>query len=544
MTIDPISLSVMWDRLISITDEAVSTLVRTSFSTIVREAYDLTAVLLDADGHLLAQGTWSAPPFIGTAPLTMRHTLAHFPPASLSPGDVIITNDPWIGTGHVYDVSVIRPVFRGRRIVAFTMSITHLPDIGGTGFGTSATEIFHEGLRLPLCKLAERDVVDERLLDIIRANVRVPEQVVGDIMANVACNEVGGHQLLEFMEEYALDDLTGLSAAIRGQSEAVTRAKIREMRPGRYTNRIRIEGIDEPLTLAATVEIAGDAIAIDLAGTDPCVKRGINVPYCYTNAMALFAIKCITSPELPNNEGATVPVSLRAPEGSILNAQPPFPTGGRHIIGHFVTPLIFGAIAEAVPEKVQADCGMQDFINFVGTHRDGKRISAIYFTAGGFGALSDQDGPNTTPGPSNAAHVPVEVWEHATSTTIERKAVLADSGGPGARRGGLGQEIVIRNDSGHPMTVFCMANRTEFPPLGLLGGKPGAKREHRINGAVVHPKGQHVLAPGDRITLVEAGGGGFGEPGMRPPELLCEDLARGFITRRGARRDYGYESKE
>ena len=540
---DAIGLGIMWDRLISITDEIVSTLVRTSFSTIVREAYDLTAVVTDAEGHLLAQGRWSAPPFIGTAPLTMAHTMAKFPPETLKPGDVLATNDPWIGTGHMYDITVMRPVFRGPTLVGYTMSITHLPDIGGTGFGATATENYHEGLRLPLCKLLKEGVVDEFILDLIAVNVRVPEQVIGDVMANVACNQVGGRQVLEFMDEYGLDDLSELSAAIRGQSERMTRAAISNMRDGSYRNSIRIEGIDDPITLACRVDVDGESVSIDMDGTGPAVQRGINVPYCYTNAMSLYSMKCLTVPSLPNNEGSTKPIRVQAPKGCILNAQPPSPTGGRHIIGHFVSPLIFGALAEAAPEDVQADTGMIDLMNFVGTHKNGRGVSTIYFAAGGFGALNGYDGPATLPGPSNMAVVPTEVWESVTSTLVEKRTLVPDSGGAGKARGGLGQEIVIRNDSGHPMTIFSMANRSEFPPRGLMGGGDGPLREHRINGKTVHPKGQHVLAPGDRVTLLEPGGGGFGHARERPRDKVIADIRNGYVTPEGAKRDYGVEEE-
>ncbi|MBT5674948.1 MAG: hydantoinase B/oxoprolinase family protein, partial [Rhodospirillaceae bacterium] len=464
---------------------------------------------------------------------------AKFPPESLKPGDVLATNDPWMGTGHMYDITVMRPVFQGEKLVAYTMSITYLPDIGGAGFGTTATEIYHEGLRLPLCKLLREGEVDQYLLELIAANVRVPEQVIGDVMANVACNEVGGRQVLEFMDEYDLDDLSEISAAIRGQSERMTREAIVNIKDGTYRNSIRIEGIDAPITLACRVDVEGDSVRIDMEGTDAAVRRGINVPYCYTNAMSLYSMKCLTVPSLPNNEGSTKPISVAAPKGCILNAQPPSPTGGRHIIGHFVSPLIFGALAEAAPEIVQADTGMIDLMNFVGTHKNGRGVSTIYFAAGGFGACADHDGPPTLPGPSNMAVVPTEVWEGVTSTLIEKRELLADSGGAGKARGGLGQEIVIRNDSGHPMTIFSMANRSEFPPLGLLGGENGPLREHRVNGAVIHPKGQQTLAPGDRVTMHEPGGGGFGPAKERPREKVLADVKNGFVSPEGAWRDYG-----
>lgn len=537
---DAVSLSIMWDRMVAIADEIVSTLVRTSFSTIVRDSYDLSVVILDTKGRLMAQGTYAVPVFIGTAPRTLRYMLEKFPPETLRPGDIIATNDPWIGTGHMFDISMMRPIFKGDRLVGYTMSITHLPDIGGLGFGAAAREIYHEGLRLPICRFAKNGVMDPFLEELIRTNVRVPEQTIGDLVANIACNEVGGPMVTAFMEEYGLESLEPLSDAIGAHSERAMRAKLEEIADGRYENHIQIEGTDGPIPMACSVEIRGGEAAIDFTGTGGCVPRGINVPFCYTNAMSLYAMKCLTIPALPNNSGAVTPITVSAPEGCLLNAQPPFPTGGRHAIGHFVPGLIFGALAEAAPDKIQADCGMMDLMTVQGTHRDGRGISTIYFASGGFGALQGGDGGDCVPGPSNMAVVPVEVWETITGTTIEKKAIVPDSGGPGAWRGGTGQEVVIRNDTGHPMTIFCMANRTEFPPLGYLGGKPGARRVHRLNGAEVDAKGSYILAPGDRIAMIEAGGGGIGDPRERDPALIERDLALGRVTREGAAKDYGY----
>lgn len=537
---DAVSLGILWDRLVSIADEIVSTLVRTSFSTIVSESYDLTVVLMDRDGRLMAQGSYSVPVFIGTAPRTLRYMLDKFPPESLRPGDVICTNDPWMGTGHLFDINVMRPVFRGDELVGYTMSITHLPDIGGMGFGAAASEIYHEGLRLPICKLVRQGEVDNFILDLVRTNVRVPDATIGDLMANVTCNEVGGRQLLEFMDEYDISDLSPLSHAIRSQSERAMRDKIGEIRNGVYENRILIEAIDDPIPLACRIEVTDETVNIDFDGTGGCVRRGINVPFCYTNAMSLYSIKCMTIPTLPNNEGATRPVTVSAPEGCLLNAQPPFPTGGRHAIGHFVPGLIFGALADAAPDKIQADNGMLDLITIQATHPDGRPVSTICFVAGGFGALQGQDGRDCLPGPSNMAAVPVEVWETITGMTVVSKRLRPDSGGPGTARGGIGQEMTLRNDTGSPMTVFSMANRTEFAPPGYLGGSSGALRQHRINGMAIHPKGSEILQPGDEITLVQAGGGGIGDPKERSHHLIERDLELGLITPEGASRDYGY----
>ena len=535
---DAVSLGIMWDRLVSLTDEIVSTLVRCSFSTIVYESYDLSCIVLDAEANSIAQGTFGIPAFIGSAPVTLRHMLKKFPAHTLVPGDVVITNDPWLGTGHLFDITMMRPVFRRGRIVAYTMSITHLPDIGGTGFGSAATEIYQEGLRLPICKLYDAGRLNELIVEIIRTNVRIPEQVMGDVMANVSCNDVGGREVLAFMDEYNLEDLTELSAAIRSQSEAAMRAKIAEFKDGTYRNRITVEGFEGAAEFAVRVDVRGDSVEIDFDGTSGCVRAGVNVPFCYTNAMGLHAIKSLTLPSIPNNEGSVAPIKVSAPIGCILNAQPPFPTGGRHAMGHFVTPLIYGALAGAAPDRVQADSGMMNLITFQGHRRDDRAFSCLYFASGGYGALKQLDGWPTLPHPSNMAVVPVEIWETLTHMTVERKRLLTDSGGPGQWRGGLGQEVVLRNDTGHPLTMLGMGNRTEFPARGQFGGGAGALRVHAINGKPVHAKGRIEVAPGERITVIEAGGGGFGDPANRDPKSIANDVADRLVSSDAARETY------
>jgi len=539
-TFDAVSLGIMWDRLVSLVDEIVSTLVRTSFSTIVNESYDLTCVVLDAEANSIAQGTFSVPVFIGSAPITLRHMLKRYPADTLKPGDVIITNDPWLGTGHLYDITMVRPIFRKGRVVAYTLSITHLPDVGGSGFGSSAVEVYHEGLRLPICKLYEEGRLNELIVEIIRTNVRVPEQVMGDVMANVACNEVGGRELLAFMDEYGLDELTDLSRAIRGQSEAAMRGKIRELGQGTYRNQIQVEGFDGPCDYVVRIDVKGDSVAYDFTGTSGCVRAAVNVPFCYTNAMALHAIKSLLLPTIPNNAGSIAPISVFAPPGCILNALHPFATGGRHAMGHFVTPLVYGALAQALPDRVQAGSGMMNLINFQGMRRDERPFSTLYFAAGGYGALRNLDGWCTLPHPSNMATVPVEVWETLTHTTIESKRLLPDTGGPGQWRGGLGQEVILRNDTGHLITTLGMGNRTMFPARGLFGGGDGALRVHAIDGKPVHAKGRNELAPGQRMRIVEAGGGGFGDPKTRAPAAIAEDVAQGYVSRQAARDIYGW----
>jgi N-methylhydantoinase B len=536
---DAVSLGILWQRLISIADEGVSTLVRTAFSTAVREGYDLSVMLLDADGALLVQSTQSIPSFTGSAPATLQHMLRRFPPPTLRPGDVIVTNDPWMGTGHLYDINVMRPIFRGDQVVAYGFSITHLPDIGGSGFGSDAVEIYQEGLRLPVCKLVCEGRRDEFLLELIAANVRVPEQVIGDVMANVSCTAVVERQVREFMEEYDLAALGPLSRQIQAATESALRARIRTMRPGTYHETMTVEGIETPITLACGAKVEDGAVALDFAGSDGCVSFGVNVPFCFTKGYAIYAVKCLAAALIPNNEGALRTVSVAAPAGCILNALHPAATTARHSVGWFIVPLVFRTLAAASPETVQAGSGMVNMVNFRGRHRDGRAITTLHFASGGCGAMRGLDGLPTVSTPSSNAGIPVEVWESETSLMVTEKRLVPDSGGAGAFRGGLGQRLTMRNDTGAPMTIDVMGYRTDYPPEGAAGGRAGGARQMLINGRPIPHKGRFVLAAGDHLTRIEAGGGGFGDPGERDRSALAADIREGYVTTAGAAQDYG-----
>lgn len=538
MTIDVISLGVQWDRLISIGDEIINSLVRTSFSTNVRESYDLSCVVFDSRGRAVAQGSYSVPSFTGTASATLAAMLLKYPAATLKPGDVLMTNDPWLGTGHLFDINVMQPVFRNDAIVGYSMSITHLPDIGGAGFSATAREVYEEGLRLPVCFLARQGELNEEVLEIVRTNVRVPDQTLGDLLANRSCTNVGARMLNEFMDEYGLESIDELADAILSYSERSMREQIARLPQGEWRNSIQIEGHDQPLTLACRVKIEGDQVHVDFEGTQAAVPSAINVPLCYTRAMSCYAIKCLTTPHIPNNQGSVAAVTVSAPEGCLLNAVSPSPTGGRHIVGHFVVPLLFGALAQVLPERVQADSGMLNLININGQTRDGRPVSSIFFASGGYGAFDGQDGAPTTPSPSNMTGTPIEIWENLTGMFVESKALLPDSGGPGQYRGGLGQRIEFINESAGDLFISCLAGRTEFAARGLAGGRAGSLRVVSINGRPVHPKARYVLAPGDRLTTLEAGGGGFGDPALRDPTLLRHDIEQGFVSAESAARDY------
>ena len=539
--IEPVLRGILWDRLIAIADDILLSIVRTAFSVGVRESWDLACVLFDDKGRSIAQATLSMPAFIGTAPYTIQHMIERFPVKTLSPGDVLATNDPWLGTGHTPDLCVARPIFRGSRLVGFAMTISHLPDVGGAGLSIANREIFEEGLVLPICKLVCAGEPNREIFELLRLNVRTPDQVIGDVMANIGGTELGARLVNEMMDEFGLADLATLADGVIGASEAALRARLREIPAGTYRNEVQVEGVDGAITLSAAVTIGGGAAAIDFTGTGPTVRNAINVPICYTRSFATYAIKCLTTPEIPNNLGTLLPIAVSAPAGCILNAQRPSSTGGRHVVGWFIVPLIMGALAEAMPDRVQAECGMASLFVVHGTRPDGRAVSTQYFVAGGLGAMRGLDGHHTTPSPTNNAVVSSEVWENETGMTVLSRRLLPDSGGAGRWRGGLGQEAVLRNDSGHPLSVAVFGMRTDFPARGLFGGTTGARRSFAIDGKPVASKGRHVLAPGQVLTVREAGGGGYGDPQQRTVDAVRADLAAGFVTPAAARTDYGAE---
>ena len=529
-TLDAVDVSVMWDRLVSIADEGAAALVRASFSTLVREGHDLSVLVFDASGRMIAQSTRCIPVFIGTASATLAHMLARHPARTLDPGDVVISNDPTFGTGHMFDMAVMRPLFHRGALAGFAMSITHLPDIGGMGFSVAATEIYHEGLRLPVLKLMRAGRLDGDIVELIRLNVRTPNEVMGDVLANVGCTDVVAREVGRFLDEYGLPDLADLSRAIVGRSASAAARAIGALPDGAYEAEAQVEALAEARRLRCRIAVEGERLTIDFAGTEGCVRAGINVPLPYTRAMALYAVKCLTTPAVPNNDGATGAVEVRAPEGCILNAVPPAASAGRHAIGHFVVPLVFDALAPVLSDRVCAASGLIDILTFQGRRRDGTPLSATFAAAGGFGAMKGLDGRQTTPGSTNMGTMPVEVFEPATDVTVESRALRPDSGGSGTFRGGPGQTIVLRNDTGHDLTVFPVANRTRFPAAGLFGGAAGARRVHRIDGEPVEAQGRHVLPPGARLTLEQAGGGGYGPPEDRPEDRRRADAEAGFTS--------------
>jgi N-methylhydantoinase B len=529
---------ILWDRLITIADETVNALVRTSFSMNVRESYDLSCVIFDEKARSIAQGTFSVPTFTGTAPKTLEAMLRRFPVGSFVDGDVFVTNDAWLGTGHVYDINICRPIFSGERLLGYVMSITHLPDIGGAGMSSVTKEAFEEGLIIPVQKIAVAGKLNDGLLEIIRVNVRAADQVMGDITANMTCTEVGARSVREFCSEYGLEGLSGVADAIIGRTRSALESGLAALPVGRYENSLQVEGTDEDVTLHVTIERSADGATIDFAGSSPQLSSSLNVPFCYTRAMAYYTMKCLFGPDLPNNEGTFSVIDVRAPEGCVLNAAWPVATGARHTIGHYVFPLIMGALKDAVPDRVVTEMGMIDVFNVFGRHADGSRIASLFFMTGGYGSLSGYSGSAAVPGPSNMTSISTEVWEDLTSSTIGYRRVRADSGGAGEFPGGPGQEIEFENSTTNEMIIAFLGLRTRIAAKGLFGGGDGALRRFTINGKEIDGKGRYTIHPGETVRIAAAGAGGFGKADKRSADDVRRDILRGYLTREHAQRTY------
>ena len=540
--IDPITLEVIWSRLISVVDEQAAALIHSSFTTVVREAGDLSAGVFDRCGNMIAQSVTGTPGHINTMANCVRKYVApSYPIDSLEPGDTLITNDPWEASGHLFDLTIVSPVFYRGRGVAWFANTCHAVDIGGATMGGDAGSLYEEGLAIPLMKLFKAGEANRELFDIIRANVRVPDQVIGDIYAQEVGNQVGARKLIEMLDEYNLPDIEAVSAQILDRTETAVRKAVRALPDGCYRNRITIDGFDEPLTIACAITVDGDALTVDYAGSSPQVERGINVVLNYTHAYTTYTLMAVLAPGIPNNEGAFRPIDVRAPLGSILNCRRPAPVSARHLIGHFVSQPLLTALAEIVPEQVIAN-GSAGLWNTMmdGMDETGEEFAYIFFSAGGMGGAHDRDGLSATAFPSGIMGVPVEAIETAAPLLMHRRELRPDSGGPGRFRGGLGQVMELEIITGAPANHSCMYDRTGNPALGLLGGKAGATGAVRLSdGGRPHPKSHYRLAPGQRVVLELPGGGGFGPPFERAAERVRQDLLQGYISHEAAERDFG-----
>ena len=529
-----IRMQVMWNRLISVVEEQAMTLLRTAFSTSVREAGDLSAGVFDPQGRMLAQAVTGTPGHVNTMAEAVLHFIEEIGRDAMYPGDTYVTNDPWKGTGHLHDITMVSPSFLGDRLVGFFACTAHVVDVGGRGFGADGKSVYEEGIQIPIMKFAERGKVNETLIALLRANVREPNQVVGDFYSLAACNDVGHRRLIDMMSEIGLTSLDDLGAFIFARTASATLDRIRALPQGTWDNVLDTDGYDQPVRLAARVRIAGDSVNVDFDGSSPVSRWGINVPIIYTKAYASYALKCVIAPDIPNNWASLAAFTISSPE-NILNAPFPAPVSVRHVIGHLVPDLVLGALAKALPGRVLAE-GAAALWNIhmsvrPAAGKTGRRAEILMFNSGGMGARPGLDGLSATAFPSGVMTMPIEATEQTGPVIIWRKELRPDSGGAGEYRGGLGQIIEIEADAGHEFDFSAMFDRVNHPALGRDGGLPGAAGSVALDdGTRLRPKGWQHVPEGRRLVLHLPGGGGFGDPARRSPEARANDLSKGYLT--------------
>jgi len=546
-TFDPVTLEILWRRLISIVDEADTTVSRTAFSSLLRDAHDYTCMFTDRQGRELAQGTFATPGQSGAMALGIKALVNKIPRDTYKPGDVFITNDPWALAGHLNDVCVMSPIFSKDQIVAYTACVFHHSDIGGR-VSSDNHDVFEDGLFIPLVKLEDGGVLNQGVIDMIRWNVRTPDEVIGDIRSQIAANHVCAEKVCQMLEEYELENLDDLADEIIGRTERSMRGAIAKVPDAVY----RAEGIIEQMegkddvVIKIAVEVRGDGIIVDLDGSSPQVDWGGNVVFNFTYAYVHMAMKSMFDPEIPNNDGCAVPITMKAPEGSVVNCRFPAAVAARMQIGHFITEIIYRAMADALPDRViAASGGTPATMNvFYGRRNDSTPWHCVIIRGGGMGASSRNDGYYDYIFPANGANTPVEIFESDTPLIVEKRELLPDSGGPGRMKGGLGRTVVFRIPDDEyapkpPVNLGIQSGRFRYPPEGLFQGRNGARARFQVNGKDGNPYGLTRLKPGDVVVMEAAGGGGYGNPLEREPELVEQDVLNGYVTVERAREDYG-----
>ena len=550
--LDAIRTQLAWNRLLAIVEEQAQTVMRTAFSTVVREAGDLSAGVFATDGSMLAQAITGTPGHVNAMAASVRNFLARHPLATLAPGDVLLTNDPWHATGHLNDFTVVTPVFLADRPVALFASTSHIADVGGRGFGPDANQVFEEGINIPIGYLFRGGNLNQTLMDILRANVRDPVVAEGDLYSLTASNETGGDQLLQMMADFELDSIDGVGEQIVAASEKAMREEAAALPNGTFRHEMDVDGYDEPVHIACAVTIDRATIRVDFDGTSGPSRFGINVPLNYTEAYASFGVRCVVGNDVPNNAGSLRAVRVSAPEGCILHARRPAAVSARHALGQMLPDVILGCLAQILPDAVPAE-GASCIWNPVllssadtgaGANWGGGDFVTNPIFNGGTGARPRKDGLSTTAFPSGVRTTPTEVNEVTAPILIWRKEYLADSGGPGALRGGLGQVIEIAHAHGAPFEVSKMFDRIRHPARGRQGGGSGrAGRVYIKQGDELRGKGKETVPAGAILVLETPGGGGIGDPKSRDPAAVRADLDAGLVSEAAARKSYGYRGE-
>jgi len=550
MSLAEIQRQVMWNRLIAVVEEQAQTMIRTAFSTTVREAGDLSAGIFDMQGRMLAQAVTGTPGHVNSMMESVGHFLKKFPAETMKPGDHYITNDPWLGTGHLHDLTVVTPAFRAGKMVGLFANTAHVIDVGGLGFGPEGRSVFEEGMYIPIVKCFDRGVASETFFDMIRAGSRLPIELEGDIFSLCTCNDEGARRLVQMLDEFALDGLEPLADFIFENSLRATLTEIAKLPRGTFAADISSDGYDEPVTLRASLTILPDAIEVDFAGTSGLSGRGINVPAAYTRAYGCFGIKVVVAPEIPNNWASLLPFRFKIPDGCILNAPRPYPVAVRHVIGHLVPDLMMGCLHQAIPDRVAAE-GSSCLWNpplrggsAVSGQARGNRpvlpdFEIITFNSGGTGARPTLDGLSATAFPSGVRTMPVEATENVAPVVLWRKELRPDSAGAGRTRGGFGQVMEIAGKGDLEFAVNAVFDRVANAPRGRDGGLDGAAGEVRQkSGKKLRTKGFQIIPDGERLLLNLPGGGGMGDPATRDPALVARDVRDGLVSVEAARTMY------
>ncbi len=531
-----IDLQIMWNRLIAVVEEQAQVLMRTAFSTIVRECGDLSAGVFDLQGRMLAQALTGTPGHVNSMAESVKHFIRHFPLETMQPGDAYITNDPWMGTGHLNDFVVTTPAFHNGKLVALFSCTSHLMDIGGLGSGPDGTDVFMEGLYIPMLKLIDRGVVNETLMAMIRANTRLPVDTEGDTYSLAGCNDVGARRLAEMMDEFAIDDLTPIADFIIERSRAAVMTELAKLPHGTWHYDMTVDGYDEPLLIRATLTVSKTGMHMDYTGSGPTQPRGINVPLAYTTAYTVYGMGCLVASGIPNNAGSLAPLTVAAPPGCMLNAAKPAPVSSRHVLGMMLPDMVFGCLRQVIPERVPAE-GTNCLWNIALRGRwtrgpqAGGAFSNSVSTSGGTGGRPTLDGLSCTGFPSGVQGTPVEIAETQAPVLFWRKEFRPDSGGAGRTRGGLGQHIELESAEDAPFSLVASFDRVRFPPRGQLGGADGqAGYVGLASGKILRSKGRQEIPAGDRLILLTPGGGGLGPAAERDATAQAADLANGLIT--------------
>jgi N-methylhydantoinase B len=528
--ISALRLGSAWARIAGLMDEAAESFVRTSFSSVVRDNWDMAVGLMDSQGRQFAQSSRSVPSFVGTMPITLAAMLARIPLARLGPGDVLISNDGYLGTGHLNDITMVKPIFAEGRVLAWIGSTFHATDIGGAP-SVEARDSWEEGLTIPVARILRGGLENEDVIAFLEANLRQPQEVLGDIRAQFAMYDQAEPRLKRILAEEGLADADGLAAEIFARSERAMRSAIAAVPDGEVRDEVTADGFEHPVTIRLRLAIKGDALTLDFTGTDPQIARPVNSPLNFSRAYSNYAVKCAFDPTTPNNDGCFRPITLIAPEGSIVNPRRPAPVWGRHLTGHYLPMLVLAALGRMIPDRVVAESGSPLWnIYFTGENPDGRRYVRMFFMNGGHGAASAHDGAACLSFPSNVATQPVEQFENAAPLLVTEKALIPNSGGAGQRRGGLGQRIGFRVVGEKPVTATYRHERVQHPPRGILGGAAGRGGRDLLNGTPVPAKARLVLQPGDTLTFETPGGGGFGPAASRSAEDTARDIDEGYVA--------------